>query len=85
MGNKHLNTFTILAKFVNYGSTGMASNNYRLINDLFWTQEARIKLNKIPFFVRSQARQRIEELAYLAELEEVTVEIVEQARSEFGQ
>ncbi len=63
----------------------MASNNYRLINDLFWTQEARIKLNKIPFFVRSQARQRIEELAYLADLEEVTVEIVEQARSEFGQ
>ena len=40
---------------------------------------------RIPFFVRSQARQRIEELTRLAELEEVTVDTVEQARSEFGQ
>ncbi len=63
----------------------MASNKFSLINNLFWTQDAQIKLNKIPFFVRIQARQRIEELAHLAELEEVTVEIVEQARSEFGQ
>ncbi|MGK7892657.1 MAG: PCP reductase family protein [Xenococcus sp. (in: cyanobacteria)] len=63
----------------------MASNQFSLINNLFWTQDAQIKLNKIPFFVRIQARQRIEELAHLAQLEEVTVEIVEQARSEFSQ
>ena len=63
----------------------MASNQCSLINNLFWTQDAQIKLNRIPFFVRIQARQRIEELAHLAGLEEVTVEIVEQARSEFGQ
>ncbi len=63
----------------------MASSNFSLINNLFWTQDAQIKLNKIPFFVRIQARQRIEELAHLAGLQEVTVEIVEQARTEFGQ
>ena len=50
-----------------------------------WTQEAQRKLKKIPFFVRTQARQRIEELARLADSEEVTVEMVEQARLEFGQ
>ncbi|WP_107671312.1 PCP reductase family protein [Cyanothece sp. BG0011] len=50
-----------------------------------WTQEAQKKLKNIPFFVRTQARQRIEELARAADSEEVTVEMVEQARLEFGQ
>jgi hypothetical protein len=52
---------------------------------LQWTPEAKVKLKNIPFFVRTQARQRIEELARAANLDEVTVEIVEQARIEFGQ
>lgn len=50
-----------------------------------WTPEAKAKLRNIPYFVRTQARQRIEQLAREAETEIVTVEIVEQARSEFGQ
>ncbi|EAZ91651.1 PCP reductase family protein [Crocosphaera chwakensis] len=50
-----------------------------------WTQEAQRKLKNIPFFVRTQARQRIEELARAADSDEVTVEMVEQARLEFGQ
>ncbi len=53
--------------------------------DLSWTPEAQEKLKNIPYFVRSQARQRIEQLAREAELEQVTVELVEQARLEFGQ
>ncbi|HEY9851105.1 MAG TPA: PCP reductase family protein [Leptolyngbyaceae cyanobacterium] len=52
---------------------------------LEWTVEAKIKLKKIPFFVRSQARQRIEQLAREAELDVVTADIVDQARVEFGQ
>lgn len=56
-----------------------------LTGDLQWTAEAKTKLKNIPFFVRSQARQRIEQLAREAELEVVTPEIVEQARLEFGQ
>ena len=54
-------------------------------DDLAWTIEAQVKLKKIPFFVRPQARQRIEELTRAANLEEVTADIVEKARSEFGQ
>lgn len=52
---------------------------------LEWTPEAKAKLKNIPFFARAQARQRIEQLAREAKQEVVTVEIVEQARSEFGQ
>ena len=58
---------------------------FNLTDDLYWTTEAQMKLKKIPFFVRPQARQRIEELTRAANLEEVTADIVEQARSEFGQ
>jgi Spy/CpxP family protein refolding chaperone len=52
---------------------------------LAWTPEAKAKLKNIPYFVRSQARQRIEHLAREAQLDVVTAEIVEQARAEFGQ
>jgi hypothetical protein len=60
-------------------------NDLDFIDSLPWTQEAKAKLKNIPFFVRPQARQRIEELARAADLEQVTAEIVEQARLEFGQ
>ncbi len=53
--------------------------------ELKWTPEAKAKFKNIPFFVRSQARQRIEDLAREAEQDIVTVEMVERARSEFGQ
>jgi hypothetical protein len=54
-------------------------------DDLRWTLEAKAKLKNIPFFVRSQALARIEELARANDENTVTVEIVEQARQEFGQ
>ena len=53
--------------------------------ELRWTPDAIAKLKNIPFFARSQARQRIEHLAREAELEVVTAELVEKARLEFGQ
>ena len=60
--------------------------NHSVYNDeLFWTIEAQMKLRKIPYFVRTQARQKIEDLARAAQLEEVTAAIVEQARTKFGQ
>jgi hypothetical protein len=52
---------------------------------LHWTPDAKLKLKNIPYFVRTQARQRVEQLAREANLDEVTVEMVEQARLEFGQ
>lgn len=60
-------------------------SNFDFADELQWTPEATAKLKNIPYFVRSQARQRIEELAREAESEFVTVEYVEQARLEFGQ
>ncbi len=52
---------------------------------LTWTPEAQSKLRNIPYFVRSQARQRIEEIAYDSNSNIVTADIVERARLEFGQ
>ena len=52
---------------------------------LKWTPEAKSKFKNIPFFVRTQARQRIEALARETEANTVTVELVEKARDEFGQ
>ena len=59
--------------------------NFNLTDDLYWTPQAQAKLKMIPFFARPQARQKIEQMARAAELEEITAEVVEQARSEFGQ
>ncbi|ARV62062.1 protochlorophyllide oxidoreductase [Nostocales cyanobacterium HT-58-2] len=60
------------------------------MNDYFpdalqWTTEAKVKLKNIPFFVRAQAKARIEQLARQAKQEIITGELVEQARVEFGQ
>ncbi|AFZ26615.1 Proto-chlorophyllide reductase 57 kD subunit [Cylindrospermum stagnale PCC 7417] len=52
---------------------------------LRWTTEAKTKLQNIPFFVRPQAKARIEQLARQAGQDIVTGELVEQARLEFGQ
>jgi hypothetical protein len=60
-------------------------NSSDFTDALPWTPEAKIKLRNIPFFVRIQARKRIEQIAQEAQLEVVTVEVVEQARAEFGQ
>ncbi|MBD1866734.1 PCP reductase family protein [Cyanobacteria bacterium FACHB-471] len=60
-------------------------DNSDLTDALEWTPEAETKLKNIPFFVRAQARQRIEAMAREADLETVTAELVEQARIEFGQ
>ncbi len=52
---------------------------------LTWTLEARVKLKNIPYFVRTQARHRIEEITIESGSDVVTAEIVERARLEFGQ
>ena len=59
--------------------------NLNSTDELYWTPQAQVKLKMIPFFARPQARLRIEEIARAAELDEVTAEIVEQARARFGQ
>ncbi|MEH2310378.1 MAG: PCP reductase family protein [Nostoc sp.] len=61
----------------------MSDSNF--IDALRWTDEAKEKLQNIPFFVRAQARARIEQVAREAEQEIVTDDLVEQTRLEFGQ
>jgi hypothetical protein len=54
-------------------------------DQLRWTPEAIAKLKNIPYFVRSQARKRIEQIALSDKTLVITAEIVERARLEFGQ
>jgi Spy/CpxP family protein refolding chaperone len=63
----------------------LKTGEFDMSDQLKWTPEARAKLKSIPFFVRSQARERIEHLAREADLDIVTAEIIDQARLEFGQ
>ncbi|HSM84379.1 MAG TPA: PCP reductase family protein [Nodosilinea sp.] len=56
-----------------------------MVDDLPWTADAQTKLKNIPFFVRAQARKRIEDVARDQEAAAVTADLVEQVRLEFGQ
>jgi Spy/CpxP family protein refolding chaperone len=58
---------------------------FHLTDELRWTPEAEAKLKNIPFFARTQARQRIEEMARASNIEVVTADLVEKARLEVGQ
>jgi hypothetical protein len=59
--------------------------NSDLTDRIEWTPSAKTKFNNIPFFAKTQARQRIEQLARINGQHLVTEELVEQARLEFGQ
>jgi hypothetical protein len=59
--------------------------DFHLTDELRWTPEAEAKLKNVPFFARSQARQRIEGIARESEVRVVTAELVEQVRSSVGQ
>ncbi|HIK32341.1 MAG TPA: PCP reductase family protein [Oscillatoriales cyanobacterium M59_W2019_021] len=60
-------------------------SNSDFIGELQWTAEAEAILKNIPFFVRRQARKKIEQFARDGGFNEITAEVVEQARQEFGQ
>lgn len=59
--------------------------DFHLTDELCWTPEAEAKLKNVPFFARSQARQRVEEMARASEITVVTPELVEQVRLTVGQ
>ncbi len=59
--------------------------DFHLTDELRWTPEAEAKLKNVPFFARSQARQRVEEMARASEIAVVTPELVEQVRLIVGQ
>lgn len=51
---------------------------------VIWTSEAQARLKEIPFFVRPAARKKIEKFAQDAGVNEITVEVYERAKKQFG-
>jgi uroporphyrinogen-III synthase len=49
-----------------------------------WTAEAEAKLKEIPFFVRPAARKKIEKFAQEQGINEITVEVYDRAKQQFG-
>jgi hypothetical protein len=49
-----------------------------------WTTEAEARLKEIPFFVRPAARKKIEKFAQAAGASQITAEIYEHAKHQFG-
>ena len=52
--------------------------------NISWTAEAEAKLKEIPFFVRPAARKKIEKFAQAEGLTEITVEVYDLAKQQFG-
>ncbi len=53
-------------------------------NNTSWTTEAEAKLKEIPFFVRPAARKKIEKFAQAQGVSEITIEIYDLAKKQFG-
>jgi hypothetical protein len=54
-------------------------------NNQSWTTEAEAKLKEIPFFVRPAARKKIEKFAQAQGVNEISAEIYDLAKQQFGQ
>lgn len=53
-------------------------------NNISWTAEAEAKLKEIPFFVRPAARKKIEKFAQEQGITEISVEVYDRAKQQFG-
>ena len=53
-------------------------------NNISWTAEAEAKLKEIPFFVRPAARKKIEKFAQEQGVNEISVEVYDRAKQQFG-
>ena len=56
-----------------------------MANAIQWTAEAEALLKEIPFFVRPAARKKIEKFAKEKGAVEITPEVYQQAKQQFGQ
>jgi Proto-chlorophyllide reductase 57 kD subunit len=54
-------------------------------NNIAWTAEAEAKLKEIPFFVRPAARKKIEKFAQEEGTTEITPDVYDRAKQQFGQ
>jgi len=55
-----------------------------MADSIEWSASAEARLKEIPFFVRPAARKKIEKYARANELNKITEEVYEKAKSEFG-
>ena len=53
-------------------------------NNISWTAEAEANLKEIPFFVRPAARKKIEKFAQEQGINEISVEVYDRAKQQFG-
>ena len=53
-------------------------------NNISWTADAEAKLKEIPFFVRPAARKKIEKFAQEQGINEISVEVYDRAKQQFG-
>ena len=53
-------------------------------NNISWRAEAEAKLKEIPFFVRPAARKKIEKFAQEQGINEISVEVYDRAKQQFG-
>lgn len=56
-----------------------------MANSVQWTAAAEALLKEIPFFVRPAARKKIEKFAKENGAAEITPEVYQQAKQQFGQ
>jgi hypothetical protein len=56
---------------------------YIIMTTAQWTEDARVALKEIPFFVRPAARKKIERFAQEAGITEITVDVYQQAKQKF--
>ncbi len=53
-------------------------------NNISWTADAEAKLKEIPFFVRPAARKKIEKFAQEQGITEISIEVYDRAKQQFG-
>jgi len=78
-------SFTITTEETGYSKeTVLSLKRTPMSSAIEWTSEAEARLKEIPFFVRPAARKKIEKFAQESGITQITVEVYEQAKQQFG-
>ncbi len=64
--------------------TGMVEEAYESDSELIWTDEAKERMDRIPSFVRSMIKKRIEQHAMESGFKEINATVLEEVREQMG-
>ena len=64
--------------------TGMVEEAYESTSEIAWTDEAKERLDRIPSFIRSMVRKRIEQHALDNGVKEINAAVLEEVRGQMG-